>query len=121
MSNTDAVAGTQNVQQKRYELCLDGKRLTVGFGSKLGDEDLYGHEAKPTLAEKKSRLIIELQVITCTKGLLEQTEHTGKESIQDMACVDRTMLHQKLVSIIQILSTHLKELRQNAQISVAKG
>ena len=50
--------------------------------------------------EKKSRLEIELQVITCTKSLLEQAEHTGKDSIQDMACVDRTMLHQKLVSII---------------------
>ena len=39
-SNIDAVAGTHNAQQKRYELCLDGKRLTVGFGSKLGDVDL---------------------------------------------------------------------------------
>ena len=57
---------------KRYELCLDGKRLTVGFGSILGDVDLYRHEAKPTLAEKKSKLEIELQVITRTTGLLEQ-------------------------------------------------
>ena len=102
-SNIDAVAGTHNAQQTRYELCLDGKRLTVGFGSKLGDVIyLYGHEAKPTLAEKKSRLEIGLQVITCTKGVLEQADHTGKGSIQDMAWVDRTMLHQKLVSIIKI-------------------
>ena len=50
-SNIDAVAGTHNAQQNRYELCLDGKRLTLGFGSKLGDAELYGHEAKPTLAE----------------------------------------------------------------------
>ena len=57
-------------QQKRNELCLDDKRITVRFGSKLGDVDLYGHEAKPTLVEKKSRLEIELHVITCTKGLL---------------------------------------------------
>ena len=42
-SNIDAVAGTHNAQQKRYELCLDGKRFTVGFVSKLGDVDLYGH------------------------------------------------------------------------------
>ena len=94
-SNIDVVAGTHNAQQKRYELCLDGKRLMVGFGSKLGDVD---HEVKPTLAEKKWRLEIELQ-----------------------ACVDRTMLHHKIVSIIKISSTRLTELRQNAQISVAAG
>ena len=56
-------------------------KITVGFGSKLCDVDLYGHKAKPTLAEKKSRLEIELQVITYTKSLLEQAEHTGKESV----------------------------------------
>ena len=39
-SNIDAVTGTQNAQKKKYELCLDGRRLTVGFGSKLGDVDL---------------------------------------------------------------------------------
>ena len=50
-------------------MSLDGKSITVGFGSKLGDVDLYRHEAKPTSAEKKSRLEIELQVVTCTKSL----------------------------------------------------
>ena len=39
-SNIDAVAGTHNAQQTRYELCLDGKRLTVGFGSTQDDVDL---------------------------------------------------------------------------------
>ena len=123
-SNIDAVAATHHAQQMRYELCLDGKRLTVVFGNKLGDVDLCGHEAKPTLAEKKSRLEIELQVITCTKGLLpwlQQAEQTAKESTQGMACVDRTMIHQKLVSMIKILSTRMKELRQNAKISVTTG
>ena len=55
-SNIDAVAGTHNAQQKRYELCLDGKRLTVGFGSKLGDVDLYGHEAKPTMSHSSKQI-----------------------------------------------------------------
>ena len=68
-SNSDAVVGSHNARQKRYELCLDGKGITVGFGSKLGDVDLYRHEAKATSVGKKSRLEIELQVITCTKSL----------------------------------------------------
>ena len=39
--------------KKRYELCLDGKRLTVGVGSKLGDVDLYMDTRQTNIGRKE--------------------------------------------------------------------
>ena len=43
-------------QFKDIKLAFDGKKLSYGIGKKLGEEDLCGHEASPTLGMKRSKL-----------------------------------------------------------------
>lgn len=57
----DAFAKTH--QSKDVKLSIDGRRLAIGFG-RVGDEDMIGHDASPTLNEKKWRLKNEL-IILC--------------------------------------------------------
>lgn len=49
-------------QSKDVKLSIDGKRLAIEFG-RVGDEDMMGHEASPTLNKKKQRLKDELNLV----------------------------------------------------------
>ena len=50
--NIDAYA-QQTENGKSYKICFDDKQICQGFGTKLGEVDLFGYESKPTLKEKQ--------------------------------------------------------------------
>ena len=51
--NIDCYSKLQGVEEKLHKISFDGKNIAQGFGRKLGEVDLYGHEMAPTLTEKK--------------------------------------------------------------------
>ena len=54
--HSDAYA-QQTENGKSYKICFDGKKICQGFGTKLGEVDLFGYESKPTLKEKQRKLV----------------------------------------------------------------
>jgi hypothetical protein len=50
-----------SVQDKRFMLCADAKKVTAGIDRQGGDVDLFGFEDGETLAERQKRLSNELQ------------------------------------------------------------
>ena len=43
----------QSYTKPEVKLAFDGKKIANGFGNKLGEEDLGGHEEKHTLRERE--------------------------------------------------------------------
>ena len=79
VSNIESLAGKEGTQQKGYKICLDGNKLTIWFGNKLGEVDLYGHETAPTLTERTQILREEEQMVKNAQELLnkaEELDHT---------------------------------------------
>ena len=99
-SDIEAVAKTEEAHSKAYKICLDGKRIIVGFVSKLGEVDLYGHESKPTLQDKNKKLADELTVIQNAKHILEKSDITGKKHPQELTDSDKKLLQEHVKAII---------------------
>lgn len=74
----DAFAKTH--QSKDVKLSIDGKRLANGFG-RVGDEDMMGHEASPTLNEKKQRLKDELNLVQSVISSLPADDLHNQQSL----------------------------------------
>ena len=63
-SNIEAVEkSSDDIKSKSYKLCIDGKKITAGFGKRLVEKDLFGHESSPTLLDKENRLSAEEMLI----------------------------------------------------------
>ncbi len=60
-----------------FKLCFDGKKLNAGKTSKGGDVDLFGHEPKPTLPERKARLAAETDEIQSLSEFIETLDIHG--------------------------------------------
>ena len=45
---------------KSYKICFDGKKITPGYGQKLGEVDLFGFESEPTCLQRHQRLECDL-------------------------------------------------------------
>ena len=92
------------------KVSIDGKKLAYGFGSKLGDEDLDGHEEIPTLAERKETFTKEKEMIANLSKTLTELSVT-REQISSLDDTTRNSLKKDL-SIISILSSIVQELRE---------
>lgn len=100
----DAFAKTH--KSKDVKLSIDGKRLAIGFG-RVGDEDMMGHEASPTLNEKKQRLKDELNLVQIVISSLPDDDLHNQQSL-NMQEKDKK---NALLIIISNMSSRIKELR----------
>lgn len=93
-------------QSKDVKLSIDGKRLAIGFG-RIGDEDMMGHEASPTLNEKKQRLKDELNLVQSVISSLPDDDLHNQQSF-NMQEKDKK---NALLITISNMSSRIKELR----------
>ena len=56
-SNLSVVA--EKLRNRAYKICIDVKKNSAGFGQKLGEVDLYGHEPNATLEYKQNQIAVE--------------------------------------------------------------
>lgn len=96
------------------KICLDGKKIATGFGKKLGDVDLFGHEEKPTLEERETRIESEKSCIEKVSKFLSLETLKGILKVNEIVLSPTksmellTLLHD----VRLILSERLKELRK---------
>ena len=110
-SNIEAVEkSSDDIKSKSYKLCIDGKKITAGFGKRL-EVDLFGHESSPTLLDKENRLNAEEMLINDTLSAIDSTLELGKENISDIIQEAKEYLHRQAVDIISVLTECIKELR----------
>ena len=110
-SNINAIADFSDVQNKNYKLCVDGKKITVGFGKNLGEVDLYGHESSPTLNEKRERLNVECILVSNQIEKLDRMLEIGKLKIKELNQDNKSDLLNSSLDIISVFTEHIKELR----------
>ena len=48
VSNIDNFGSVHAPETKSFKLSFDGKKIAPGFGKKMGEVDLFGHEESPT-------------------------------------------------------------------------
>ena len=95
-----------------YKICIDGKKISSGFGKELGDVDLFGFEEKPTLEERQSQLKMDLDSVHNIDSMLGKLEDKGHTIIDS---TDAQALLPWLEKNREIACARLKELRQMAQ------
>ena len=95
---------------KDVKLSMDGKKITIGFGKHLGEEDLGGFEEAPTLSDRKQRLEHELDLVrNIMEKLVEMSIDGERYASSDY---EKSELRQNILETIEILSTRIKEQRQ---------
>ena len=92
---------------KDVKLSLDGKKVATGFRDEHGDENLCGHEARPTLQERQSQHKEEITVLEKASEELKNAIADGKEYIPSA----ETTKNALLVSISN-MSNRVRELWQ---------
>ena len=86
-------------RDKEHVLTYDGKKLTRGYkGKKYGDEDMWGFERKPTLADNLIRLENDMSLAT------ELKEHHEAKELD--------LLSFKAELMLTSVSNRLKEVRE---------
>ena len=90
------------------KLSLDGKKIAYGFGQNLGEEDLSGHEARPTLQERKNRLNEELNILDAAQARVSECD---QEDLGDIPVTIKQELVCTIKDIMQMLSVRISELR----------
>lgn len=98
-------------QGKSCKLSIDGKKIAPGFGKKLGEVDLFGHEDIPTLEQKQERLKLEKDTLLLMTDLLNKLDQKDKIHINECLDDEKQCLRQYCVSAISKLSQRLRELR----------
>ena len=63
----------QNKLKRPAKICIDGKKLSIGIGEQLGEEDLNNHESKPTLQDRTKRSWISNEQTTSQCNITEET------------------------------------------------
>ena len=112
LSNIKALENSScDLKSKSYKLCIDGKKISAGFGKKLGEVDLFGHESAPTLLDKQNRLNAEEMMIADTLTAIDHALELEKENIYDLNMDARADLHRHAVDIISVITYRIKELR----------
>ena len=109
-SNIDLVAA--NSVNSAHKICIDGKKIAPGFGNKLGEADLYGHETSPTPKEKRECLDAEMNIIYDTNQILCQADLIEKEFLPDLSENDRHRFSKKSIELIHVLSVRIRDLRE---------
>ena len=106
LSSFKEAKGDGSVQCK---ISIDGKKLAYGFGKKLGDENMGGHEDTPTLKERISRHENEL---ASTQVLINNLLQMGDSNLETINHESKNELIVSLKEQIAFLSNRIKELRK---------
>ena len=56
------------------KICIDGNKISSGFGKKLGDVNLFGYEENPTLETSQKKLTEKLDLINVITNILSKHE-----------------------------------------------
>jgi len=94
------------------KICIDGKKLTVGFGKELGDEDLAGHEESPILLERQKRFHEKEKLIQNT--IFQFSTYNLNDTFETLNNDVNSLRRTNLLNVVSILSGRCKELRQQA-------
>jgi len=98
--------------QKSYKLCIDGKKIMQGFGSRFGEVDLYGHESKPTLSQKRTDLEEELTVVQKLETSVNLCQQDGEVTLSQLPEDRAQDLTTGIIHNIKNLSLRLRQLRE---------
>ena len=92
------------------KISIDGKKIAYGFGKRLGDEDLCGHEDVPTLHDRQLQYDTEKELMTSLEKtcLAFSLDEKGFDTIP---ADDLSELTTKLKQMIHMLSSNVRELR----------
>ncbi len=98
------------------KISIDGKKISYGYGKKLGEEDLNGHESPPSLrerekrAEEEKKFIAELKDKSVDKIISDENDC----DICELNDFEDDELIKRLHQIIAILSNRVREMRELA-------
>ena len=115
------------VEQNRgidCKICIDGKKLAVGFGKKLGDEDMAGHEEPPTLLERQAHHKSELDILQHATDILTETEF--EKTLMELGPDQKTDMKCTFLEIIKVITNRSQGIREtavrtrNALVSILK-
>ncbi len=96
---------------KSYKVCIDGKKISSGFGRTLGDVDLFGHEESPSLTERKVRNREELSIIQQAEAILEALQMRDIETVECIPQSKITPLLFVFKTTTTLFSKRVQELR----------
>lgn len=109
LKNLDAIAKISN-EQKTYKICIDGKKITPGFGSVLGEVDLFGHEANSKLLQRKMELKEQKTVIQFFLEILHfLPPDLLLTELSDI--INKKKLYDMIVKIVNFLTNRISSLR----------
>ena len=108
-TNLDLIAKMKGNQS--FKLCVDGKKISSGFGQILGDVDLFGFEDDPSLKEREVRLDEELSNVRDIENILEKISLRDVVQINAIQEDQQLSLRKHLLSILKTASKRLQELR----------
>ena len=102
----------EGATNRDVKLAFDGKKIAIGFGSHLGEEDLSGHEQQPTLTERRQRLEDEKQVFEDALGIVSLESLKSAQEIDKNTHMYNVELKDRILAIVAILSQRIREQRQ---------
>ena len=91
------------------KLSIDGKKISIGYGDKFGDEDLDGHESPPTLNQRKYRLDQELETLQTMNNDLTRL---GEVDPTKLTHTLQSKLKSSLLDLIPIISYRIRQLKE---------
>ena len=97
-----------SIPSKMVKLGIDGKNISRGKSTTMGDIDCWGYEAKPSLQERNHRLEPELNQLNETYRQVEKYD----QSTQLIPTAGQLSIWYKLVSIIRDIGMRIKDLRE---------
>ncbi|CAH1799200.1 unnamed protein product [Owenia fusiformis] len=107
----DVIKEFANVHKgEDIKISIDGKKIAIGFGKKLGDEDLNGNEPQPTLKARQNRLKEEVQLIESLKEITQEMM-TDDVEVTSLTRNQRDSLREQLLKVIHIISDRIREMR----------
>ena len=110
--NIIAFANLQKAQNRSCKISFDGKKISMGFGTDLGEVDLFGHESSPTLQEKKKKLDEELRYIDNIMEVVDNLQSKGKNHIGEALENEKSTLLSLSRTLLSFTSSRIKQLRE---------
>lgn len=110
--NIDVVGNVCANPDKRYNICIDGKKIAPGFGKHSGEVDLFGHESTPTLKTKRQRLDIEL---SCVQNLMTDVNkwiQKDLDAVCDIENSSKVSVKSAFLNLLSIITLRIKEIRE---------
>ena len=106
------------IADRSCKICIDGKKINCGFGKRLGEVDMYGHETHPTLKEQECQKKDELKHVDDIENFISKLYQRCITTISGATHLIDDEIMTRVRQLIHILTLRIKEL---AQLKVKKG